>query len=155
MATSPAEPANNNDLISTGITDAQGNPYYRGIKTPTRVGGNNVPPPGGGGGGDDIKPAWKLDVPRDVQWMKALFALLIPALGAFLFYFISEMKDVRKDISNVSAGVAAQSSSIGAMGQSLTRIESRLDARYDEQPKENARSTEAGAVRQSGTDSRQ
>lgn len=89
---------------------------------------------GGGDGGDgDVPPIWKLDVRRDVQWMKAGWAVLIPALITFLFFFFSEMTDVRKEISGVDSKVSAQSAKIDDMAQSLDRIEMRLDSRPNNQ----------------------
>src|SRR5689334_8363951 len=78
-------------LIPTGISDPHGNEYYKSS------GGNGPTAPSGGGGGG-MTSIFRVDVHRDVQWMRVLWAILIPALAYFLFYFIGEMKDVRKDI---------------------------------------------------------
>jgi hypothetical protein len=83
---------------------------------------------GGSGGGGGVTSIFKLDVHRDVQWMKVGWAFLIPALAYLLFYFIGEMKDVRKDIAGVDKAVGMQTEKIDGMGKTLDRIEAKLDA---------------------------
>ncbi len=124
-------------LVGTGVLDSDGNQYWK----------NTGPPPSGGGGGGDVTPVWKLDVPRDVQWMKVLWAFLIPGLAWFVFYFVDEMKDVRHDISTLNSNIAGQSSTINGMSQALGRIENRLDGRNVDQSQAGQGPGQAGAVR--------
>jgi hypothetical protein len=100
----------------------------------------------GGNGGGGVTSIFKLDVARDVQWMKALWAFLVPALASFFIYFIGEMKDVRKDIANVTSAVTGQTQAISDMQRSLDRIESRLDTRDDNHPQASPGAGQAGAV---------
>jgi len=104
--------------VDTGVVDGQGKPVLR------RTSGS---PPGDGG--DGVKSIFKLDVHRDVQWMKALWALLIPASAWFVFYFVGEMKDVRKDIAGVNANVSGLNSTVNDMNAGIGRIEDRLDSK--------------------------
>lgn len=121
-------------LIDTGVIDAHGNAVLRQA--------TSNPP--GGGGGEGVIPIFKLDVHRDVQWMRALWAFLVPALAYFLFYFVGEMKDVRKDIAGVDKAIWQQSATINAMDSTLGRIEERLDGN---QPQAGPRTGQAGSIR--------
>lgn len=104
-------------LVPTGITDQQGNPYLKAT-------GGGEPPSGGGG---DMTPIWKLDVPRDVQLLKAGFPLILAALTYLAWYVVDELKDVRKDIAVLDKSIGMQTKTIENVEKSVGRIEGKLD----------------------------
>lgn len=69
---------------------------------------------------------WKLDIPRDVQIAKWGLGLLVLAFGSAFLYFVSEFKEVRRDLAGIQASQSAQNATASAMQASLSRIESRL-----------------------------
>lgn len=104
--------------IDTGVVDEKGRPMLRQVPPS---------PPTGGDGGGSMTSIFKVDVHRDVQWMRVLWALLLPALASFLFYFVGEMKDVRKDVAGVDKAISVQGATVQRIDTTLGRIEQKLD----------------------------
>jgi len=127
-------------FISTGVMGPDGKEYFR-------AGSGGPSNHGGGGGGDDMKPLWELSIPRDVQIAKWGLATLFVAFGTSFLYFVSEFKDVRKDVSEIRVSVGKQETTTGAINDTLRRIEDKLDNRND-QPEGGSREGQVGTVHQ-------
>ena len=134
------------------ILDMSGNPIQ-----PSTGGGFNAPPPnlnyaGGGGGDDPMKPLWKTDVIRDVQFAKWGLVALLPAFGIAFLHFNSEFKEVRKDIAEIEISTAKQSVKVDNIDETLGRIELKLD-KNDDNAKTSSGTEQPSAIRE-GTPAR-
>ena len=108
-------------LVATGLFDADGNPYYKGMGA---SGG------GDGGGEDTVKPIWKLDIPRDVQIVKWGLAALTTVFGLAFWFTLGQIDsrfdradekigEISQQVADVRVGIAQQSGDVKAILEKL------------------------------------
>lgn len=82
---------------------------------------------GGDGPSDGPKSIFALDVKRDLQILKWATPLLFTSFVGGWLHFNSEVKDVRKEISDIRTLQATQTANSDFIRETLNRIEGRLD----------------------------
>lgn len=108
-------------FIPTGVRAADGTEYYR-------PGASSGPP--SGGGGDEMKPLWRLDLPRDVQLAKWGVVVLGGLMATMLWFLLSQIDgrfdradtkvaDLSNTVADLRVEIAGQRADIRAVLEKL------------------------------------